>query len=280
VIKVTVETEAAEAVEFALNELGAEGTSYSVLAKPDKPFVVVTGYFESAADLVSVEAKVTEALEIYGFGSEVLSGIESDSIVDQDWLAEWKKHWKPTITEKFVVAPPWDGEDYEGKIIVRIEPGMAFGTGTHETTRLCLGEIERRFSPGMSFLDVGTGTGILAIAADMVSGGGSVVSACDTDEDAVAIAVENARLNGTEGIEFRVGSISPETPAADFVCANLTTDTIKPILELLAGKARQVLVLSGVLEERKGEIVDGLEALGLRPDVRVDGEWVSLTVEK
>ena len=279
-VEATVETEAAEAAEFALNELGAAGTSYSLLAKPDKPFVVVTGYFESPRDLAAAETKVIEALDIYGFRPEVLSGIESGWIEDQDWLAEWKKHWKPTVTEKFVVAPPWDEGDHEGKIVIRIEPGMAFGTGTHETTRLCLREIERRFERGMSFLDVGTGTGILAIAADMLSGGGSGVSACDTDADAVKIAVENARLNGAQGIAFRTGSVTPDTPEADFVCANLTTDTIKPILALLAGKAGKVLVLSGVLDERKEEIADALKSMDLQPDIRVDGEWVSLTVEK
>lgn len=280
VIRVTVGTEAAEAVEFALNELGAVGTSYSLLAKPDKPFVVVTGYFENAQDLAAAEAKVIEALKIYGLGPDVVYRIDSDTIVDQDWLAEWKKHWKPTVTEKFVVAPPWDEGAYEGKLVIRIEPGMAFGTGTHETTRLCLGEIEKHYKPGMSFLDVGTGTGVLAIAAALASDGGSGISACDIDPEAVVIAEENARLNGVPRISFRAGSIEKDTPEADFVCANLTTDVIKPLLPLLVEKSKKFLVLSGVLEERSGEMVRAIEELGQRPEVIADGEWVSLTVPR
>lgn len=277
----TVETEAAEAAEFALNELGAEGTSYSLLAKPDKPIVVITGYFESILDLVAAEGKVIEALKIYGFGREVLFGIDSGSIIDQDWLAEWKKHWKPTFTERFVVAPAWKEVDAGGRTVILIEPGMAFGTGTHETTRLCLRAIEEAFVPGMSFLDVGTGTGILGIAASILAGGESRIAACDTDPLAVEIAIENARLNGALDIDFGVGSIDEDTSSADFVCANLTAAVILPILPLLVQKTGSILVLSGVLAEQAEELKGELSNLGHHdPLVSTDGEWVSITVRK
>ena len=87
-------------------------------------------------------------------------------VADEDWLGEWKKSWQPVaVGERFLIAPPWSViDDARDRIVIRIEPGMAFGTGTHETTRLCLSAIEEYFA-GESFLDVGTGTGILAIAA-------------------------------------------------------------------------------------------------------------------
>src|SRR5205085_3138018 len=98
-----------------------------------------------------------------------------------DWLAEWKKHWQPTEVGRFVIAPPWQEIDPGDKILIQIEPNMAFGTGTHETTQLCLDAISELYRPQLTFLDVGTGTGILAIAAAKL--GGDQVLACDTDAD-------------------------------------------------------------------------------------------------
>ena len=125
-----------------------------------------------------------------------------------------------------MIAPPWSNlPETHDRIVIRIEPGMAFGTGTHETTRLCLQAIEKHFAGG-SFLDVGTGTGILAIAAAKLFPE-SRIDACDTDEMAITIARENADANGVSNqIDFRVGSIDDSTASADLVCANLTADVI------------------------------------------------------
>src|SRR5258705_13674605 len=136
-------------------------------------------------------------------------------IADHDWLAEWKKNWHPVEVGRFLIAPPWSElPQSHNRLIIRIEPGMAFGTGTHETTSLCLAAIDKYFAGG-SFLDVGTGTGILAIAAAKLFPD-SHIEACDTDPDAVAIASENARLNGVaERINFRVGTVEETTASAD-----------------------------------------------------------------
>lgn len=280
-VEATVDTEAADAVVFALTELGSEGTSYSLLAKPGTERVKVSGYFRVVPETSTIESKVLEALDIYGLGDSSLHSIESRGVEDQDWLAEWKKHWKPTVTDRFIVAPPWEEIDPDGKIVIRIEPKMAFGTGTHETTRLCLKAIESLYEPGMSFLDVGTGTGILAIAAAKISEGQAVVAGCDTDPEAVSAAIENSELNGCPEIEFRIGSIDEESPEYDFICANLTTDVILPMLPLLLDNSRKVLVMSGILSEKCGEVTGRLGELGV-PDFKVnaDGDWVSVTVRK
>src|SRR5205823_1899344 len=141
-------------------------------------------------------------------------------------------------------APPWESVDEPDKILVTIEPNMAFGTGTHETTRLCLNAVSEHYRPDQSFLDVGTGTGILAIAAAKIAtedtgvtakkdenlnktsvSSVATILACDIDADSVQIATQNAALNGVaEKIDFFQGTVTPETPVSDFVCANLTLD--------------------------------------------------------
>jgi ribosomal protein L11 methyltransferase len=280
-LEVRTAAEAVEAVEFALGEMDALGTYYGLPAKPDSEAVTVSGYFLDRLPDSLVSEKIGEALNIYGFDPASVSGIIWKTVENRDWLAEWKEHWEPTFTDRFVVAPPWKDVDAEGRAVIVIEPGMAFGTGTHETTRLCLREIENHFVPGMSVLDVGTGTGILAIAAAIVSGGKSRIAACDVDDEAVAIAVDNARINDVAGIEFSTGSIGEETASADLVCANLTAGVIMPILPLLVEKTDRILILSGILVEQEEKVTAELARLGCpAPTIRTDGEWVSITVEK
>jgi len=310
-ISVTVAPEATEAIEYAFNSLDALGTEINHLRKKNAESVVVVGYFNDLPDEERVQDELHYALGVYGFTDESALSVERNRIEDTDWLAEWKKHWKPTTVGGFVIAPPWSDVDEPDKILIRIEPNMAFGTGTHETTQLCLKAIEKYYAPGDSFLDVGTGTGILAIAAarlnlrfeisnlkvgsqtsDFVLGSEgkdlkSEISnlkliACDTDVDSVAIAKANAELNhvGRE-IDFTVGSIGADTPEFDFVCANLTLDVILPILPLLGEKSRKTLVLSGILVEQKAEIVDALAIAGIADsEIKEAGEWISCVVNR
>ena len=108
---------------------------------------------------------VADSLTIHGLPLTVIQSINPRIVEETDWLAEWKKHWRPTVVGKFTVAPPWENVEESGTILIKVEPNMAFGTGTHETTQLCLKAIGERYDPSQSVLDVGTGTGILAIAA-------------------------------------------------------------------------------------------------------------------
>jgi ribosomal protein L11 methyltransferase len=275
-LDVTLTARAREAVEYALMEAGAPGTE---VVDEGGGFVVVAGYFDSPPEVGRVRAALFEALRVYGLASSDVRELRPREVEERDWLAEWKKGWRPTEVGRFVVAPPWsEVADAEGRIVIRVEPGMAFGTGTHETTRLCLAAIEKHFRGG-SFLDVGTGTGVLAIAAAKLAPAARV-EACDTDLLAVEVAEENARRNGVAGrISFRVGTVDGTTASADVVCANLTADVILMLLPALLGATCGRLVLSGILTTQADAVRARLRALGVTDcEVTQEGEWVSIIV--
>jgi ribosomal protein L11 methyltransferase len=313
-ISVTVAPEAAEAIEYAFNTLDALGTEINHLRKRNAESVIVVGYFNDLPDDDHFQDELHYALSVYGFTEETATRVERSEIEDADWLAEWKKHWKPSDVGAFVIAPPWSDVAAGDKIVIRIEPNMAFGTGTHETTQLCLRAIDKYYRAGQSFLDVGTGTGILAIAVAKFnlkseisnSRSGAEISktempgfapghsdlkveisnlkvlACDTDVDSIKIAKENAVLNEVADlIDFEDGSISHETPIFDFVCANLTLDVIEPLLPMLLQKSSSILLLSGILSDQEHQIVSALRSSGLEHhEIERAGEWISVLIDK
>jgi len=274
-LDVLTETPAREAVEYALMEAGALGVEEG---KEENDLLTVTAYYDSTPKREEISDELLNALTIYDLPSSSVHNMTLREVENKDWLGEWKANWKPVaVGTRFIIAPPWSEIDDENKIVIRIEPGMAFGTGTHETTKLCLAEIEKHFKGG-SFLDVGTGTGILAIAAAKLFSD-SRIDACDTDAEAIEIARENAVLNNTPEINFSVGSIGETTPSADFVCANLTADVIVPILNLLIGVMCGRLVLSGILATQEDWITSRLHELGVNQfQIQHDGEWIAITI--
>ena len=299
-LEAVVDGIAREAIEYGLMEANALGTETNDAGSK----TTVRGYFDANPDLESVKATLDDALRLYDLPAHALIELTASEVPDRDWLAEWKKNWHPIEVGRFIVAPPWasvpgavaTGSSAQSRdpvvtapgsdtIVVRINPGMAFGTGTHETTRLCLQAIETFFHGG-SFLDVGTGTGILAIAAAKIcqkpyrKGGPASITACDTDAEAISIARENAELNGVGGlIDFQVGSVSDKTKSADFVCANLTAPVIVALLPALIGATCGHLILSGILDTQIDLVKSRLLELGIA-DFKIDqdGEWVALVV--
>jgi len=286
-----------EAIEYGLMEAGALGTETS--AEADDCFNV-RGYFDTPPDLELVRAELIQALMIHGQSTSASLNLKTSEIADRDWLAEWKKSWRPVEVGRFIIAPPWlvsepgalaTGSDAQVEsddpvatapgsdtLIIHINPGMAFGTGTHETTQLCLKAIEKSFAGG-SFLDVGTGTGILAIAAAKMFPD-ACIEACDIDVDAIEIAKDNARLNDVaDRIYFRVGSVNDETKSADLVCANLTAPVIVELLPQLLGATCGRLVLSGILDSQVEMVKSRLLELAVVDfEIDQDGEWAALTI--
>ncbi len=287
-LDLSVQPVAREAAEYALMEAGALGTETNEQNAANDSLILVSAYFAATPDRERVRAELGEALRIYELPTSSVRDMQFREVADRDWIREWKQKWQPVEIGRLVIAPPWsDIRAARDRVIIRIEPGMAFGTGTHETTRLCLKAIMRFFKGG-SFLDVGTGTGILAIAAAKLFSTAQV-TACDTDAAALEIARENARLNEVAGqIEFRVGSLMDPALAgagrplasADFVCANLTADVIGPLLPALISASCGRLVLSGILDTQLDAIVDQLQNSGATGNLVMmqDGEWMALVV--
>jgi len=269
-LDVEIEPQACEAVAYALMEAGALGTETT-----DN---LVTGYFAETPNRERVRDELFEALRIYELPSSSVRDMNVRAVAQRDWLEEWKQSWQPVEIGRFIIAPPWSNlDDVHDRLIIRIEPGMAFGTGTHETTRLCLKAIQKYYF-GSSFLDVGTGTGILAIAAAKLFPEARI-EACDTDETAIAIARENAELNGVaEQINFWVGSIDDSTASADLV-ANLTANVISELIPTLVGVTCGKLILSGILETQIEMVRAALHECGINEfEILQDGEWVALIV--
>ena len=137
-LEVNAVAAAAEAIEHALVEMDALGTEINHLRKRAGDMITVSGFFDTPPDAAAMREQLALILPVYDLDQTAIESIESYTVEETDWLAEWKKHWRPTTIGKFIIAPPWDTVDAPDKIVISIEPNMAFGTGTHETTQLCL----------------------------------------------------------------------------------------------------------------------------------------------
>jgi len=208
-----------------------------------------------------------------------------DGVREEDWADSWKQYYKPIKTGKrLVIVPVWETyEPEEGEIIVLMDPGMAFGTGTHETTRLCAGFVESYTTDGCTVLDVGCGSGILAIAAAKLGAGECF--ACDIDPVAVRVAVENTELNDTPNVKCAVSDLLRQTPRTEggynVIVANIVADIIirlaPDVGEYLAENG--VFIVSGIIAERANEVLDALHAAGYRvEDERYENGWYAAAV--
>jgi len=192
--------------------------------------------------------------------------MEIGGVDDQDWAENWKKSYKAfPLGQHFVVKPTWcPWEEREGDKIIEMDPGMAFGTGTHETTRLCASLLEEYVTPGCSVLDVGCGSGILAICASKLGAGECF--ACDIDPVAVRIAADNVRVNGTANVTCAESDLLKSVPAEKYdVCvANIVADVIIRMAPDIGAymKDSGVLIVSGIIEERADEVIAVLENCG------------------
>ena len=213
--------------------------------------------------------------------------LEINGVNEEDWATAWKAYYKPVhIGEKMVIVPMWESYDEKpGEVIVRMDPGMAFGTGTHETTRLVVTLLEKYTSEGYRVLDVGTGSGILAICASKLGAG--ECKAYDIDPVAVRVARENIKDNDCDNITCDVSDLLYGVDLSggqyDVVCANIVADIIIRMCPDISKymKDDAVLLASGIITERADEVVTAAEANGLRIRERLeDNGWCALVIEK
>lgn len=281
-----LEVEMSRAAEPAVTTQLWSANTTGIETSEDAPEqITFRAYFDAAPDTEKIKADILHALQLAHLPADSLHSIKAIIVADQDWLAEWKKGYEPVeIGAKILIAPSWKREQVAAteRLIVQIDPGMAFGTGTHETTRGCL-ELLEKYWQGGSLLDVGTGTGILAMAAAKLFPGARIVG-FDNDPEAIEVARENAEINGlTDEIELEVNRLSFfQGQEFDFVLANLTADVIIPLAPDFPKviSPQGTLIVSGILREQGDEVcavlgTQNFEVIEARPD----GEWVTFALK-
>ena len=197
-----------------------------------------------------------------------------DGVEDADWENNWKAFYKPMeIGERLIVIPDWERADPKGRVALRLNPGLTFGTGSHATTRLCLTALEKLVKPGTRVLDLGCGSGILSIASLLL--GAERAYACDIDEKAVDVAYENAALNGVDRTRYtvRAGDVTSDARLRadmggnyDIVVANIVSDVIIAIAPSVRPLMREggVFITSGIIDDRADEVRGKLEETGFK----------------
>ncbi len=284
-----VEVEIARVGETAATtQLWAFSTTGIEISEDSPEVITLRAYFDAAPDVEKLRAQIVRGLQLIDLPEFALRSIKSLTIADQDWLAEWKKGYEPIATgRRLLICPSWKRDQVKAtdRVVVEIDPGMAFGTGTHETTRGCLELLEKYWPPESghgSLLDAGTGTGILAIAAIKLAPGSRVVG-FDVDPEAIEVALENATINGVaDEIEIEVNKLSSyHGQDFDVVLANLTADVIIPLAADFARviKPAGVLIVSGILREQGDDVLSALAAQEFTPiESKPDGEWVTFAL--
>jgi ribosomal protein L11 methyltransferase len=205
--------------------------------------------------------------------------LEQSVVREEDWADSWKEHFKPfEVGERFIIKPTWEIIPETDRLVLEIDPASAFGTGQHESTKLCLEALERVIAPGCSFLDLGCGSGILTIGALLLGAGSAVIA--DVSENAVKVAGENLAQNGFTAEAF-CGDITKENIISgeyDVIAANIVADVIIKLggifPRLLAENG--TLIASGIIEERLDEVVENLAPYLKIIQVKTDNGWCAI----
>jgi ribosomal protein L11 methyltransferase len=262
-------------VAAELWELGAEGVETRDAATMSGPTE------DGSVTLVAYVSDESRAEELAAdLGRRFPARVEV--VVGDDWRDKWREYFKPLrVGARLVVRPSWEEvKPRDGEIVITIDPGRAFGSGIHETTKLVLREIDRRVRGGERVLDVGAGSGILSVAAALL--GASEVRAVDNDPDTVSVVGENAKVNGVSAkIVADATPIDRVDGSWDLVLANIEA---RVLIELAAPICARVapggtLVLSGVLRPQLSEVLDAYAALQHQL-TGVDGEWVAVILRR
>lgn len=309
----TTTTAAEDFVSSILGELGVEGIEIKdnipltkeetkgmfidILPElpPDEGVAWISFYLEPDGDHQELLAQLRRELEeLSAFVDVGAAVIEESETKDQDWINNWKEFFKPFVVDEFLIKPTWEEvpKGHEDKILIQIDPGTAFGTGMHETTQLCIRQLKKYVTGDTVLLDIGTGSGILGIAALKL--GAREVFGTDLDENAIAAVLENLTANGIGQEQFSVvcGNILADQEIIDWagperydvIVANILAPVILLLQDKVAGhlKPGGIFITSGIIDTKEQQVMDGFLA---HPEFKVlevshQGEWVSITVQK
>jgi len=288
-VSISIPVELVGIVENQLSELGSVGNIEYIKKEEEETKAarpVIKGYFsgigESATEKVESLRAFISSLKVL-FPAANIGEVETKETSEDDWQ-EWRRFFKPVLVSKrVVIKPTW--EEYqlkENELIVEIDPGMAFGTGTHETTRLCIQMLDNIIKGGEAVFDVGTGSGILAIAAAKL-GGGKVLG-IDNDEKSVSVAEENVELNSAQkNVSISGIPLSEIEGLFDIVVANILAEDLiemrKELLKRLAKGGR--IILSGILKTKAETVIKAYGDEGAILEQQIDdGEWSALMLKK
>ena len=280
-----------------LSEADTKGMFIDILPElpPDDGTAKVSFYLEDPALVEGILRQVEEGLEDLrpfvdvGEASVVVSETE-----DKDWINNWKQYFKPFTVDDILIKPTWEEvpKEHEGKLLIQIDPGTAFGTGMHETTQLCIRQLRRYVNDSSAVLDVGTGSGILGSAALKL--GARVVFGTDLDENAIHAVEENLEANAIPGASFQVvqGNLIDDERVrgqAGEECYDIAVANIlAPVIILLQGeicrhlKHGGIFITSGIINTKEEEVREAMEAneeLEILETTR-QGDWVSITARR
>ena len=263
--------------DFSLNGMYGELVDDSIL-NADKDTVKVSLFVPEERNFLEYRVFLEARLPALGIDAEIVT----EGVCEDDWAESWKQYYKPIKLGRVTVVPAW--EDYEaedGEVIIKMDPGMAFGTGTHETTRLVMRLMQDEIHGGERLLDVGTGSGILSICASKL--GAAWCNAYDIDPVAVKVARENAETDGctniTVGVSDLLRGVDLSGGKYDICVANIVADIIIRMLPDIGGylKDGAPLILSGIIEMRADEVREGVAKHGFSiVGVAKENDWVAL----
>ena len=247
------------------NELDWDYVEEEVFNKSGQEGVLIKTYISEERNVMEVIGNIKQkVLGLKEFGIDIGEGsVSLGQVKEEDWANEWKKYYKPTkVGQKIVVKPTWEEyEEQEGDLIIELDPGMAFGTGTHETTSMCIRELEKYVDETKRVFDIGCGSGILAIAAAKL--GAKEVVAGDLDEVAVKVSKENCEENNvSDKVIVKHGSLFEVVEGkADVIVANIIADIIKILAKDVSKFLTEdgVFISSGIILAKIDEVVEALE---------------------
>ena len=301
-LTIHVHRDAEEAVSNLMIETGSQGVAISdsadYVGQEDRfgelypeveqsEMIAITAYYPDTLDIEEVKADLTARLaDLTDFGLETGQvSLESQELAEEDWADNWKKYYEPArITHDLTIVPSWtDYEATPGEKIIKLDPGMAFGTGTHPTTKMSLFALEQVLRGGETVIDVGTGSGVLSIASSLL--GAKEIYAYDLDDVAVRVAQENIALNpGMDNIQVAAGDLLRGVDLeADVIVANILADVLIHLTEdaYRLVKDQGYLILSGIISEKWDMVRASAEAAGFFLETHlIQGEWNACVFKK